>query len=86
MPLPAPDPDRPAPSPERVSETMAVVRPLWNALQTEHATAARRIARLEAKVDELRAERIAMQAELDALHARLAPVQAPWWRRLFGKG
>ena len=80
---------RPTPPPERVSETMAVVRPLWNALQTEHATAARRIARLECKVDELRCDRIELLAELETLKRRLATVECleksalPWWQRVF---
>jgi DNA-binding transcriptional MerR regulator len=81
------EPARPAPPPERVAETMAVVRPLWNALQCEHATAARRIARLEAKIDDLRADRVALEAEVQALRRRLDALEGPirpWWRRFFG--
>lgn len=54
-------------SDERVTEVMSVVRPLWNALQVEHAEAARRLARLEQEVIMLRAERAAMQSQLAAL-------------------
>jgi DNA-binding transcriptional MerR regulator len=52
---------------ERVTEVMSVVRPLWNALQHEHAEAARRLARLEQEVSSLRTERAALQAQLAAL-------------------
>ena len=58
---------RVAMSDERVTEVMSVVRPLWNALQLEHAEAARRLARLEQEVTMLRAERAAMQSQLAAL-------------------
>lgn len=79
------EPGRPtSASPERVAEVMGVVRPMWNALQCEHATASRRIARLEAKIDELRADRVAMQAELEVLRRDLGRPSRPWWRRLFG--
>ncbi len=71
-------------SPERVAEVMGVVRPMWNALQCEHATTSRRIARLEAKVDELRADRVALTAELEALRKFVGRPAGPWWRRLFG--
>jgi DNA-binding transcriptional MerR regulator len=60
---------------ERVTEVMSVVRPLWNALQHEHAEAARRLARLEQEVSSLRTERAALQAQLAALSpARSAAV------------
>lgn len=79
----APAPRQTAPA-DRVAEVMGVVRPMWNALQCEHATASRRIARLEAKLDELRADRVAMAAELEALRKQLGAPARPWWRRLFG--
>lgn len=79
------EPGRPTKaSPERVAEVMGVVRPMWNALQCEHATAAKRIARLEAKIDELRQDRVAMQAELEALRQAVGRPARPWWKRLFG--
>lgn len=82
---PPAEPGRPTTaSPERVAEVMGVVRPMWNALQCEHATAAKRIARLEAKLDELRADRVAMQAELEALRKLVGRPARPWWKRLFG--
>jgi DNA-binding transcriptional MerR regulator len=60
---------------ERVTEVMSVVRPLWNALQHEHAEAARRLARLEQEVSSLRTERASLQAQLAALSpARSAAV------------
>lgn len=60
---------------ERVTEVMSVVRPLWNALQHEHADAARRLARLEQEVASLRTERAALKAQLAALSpARSAAV------------
>ncbi|MEB3197862.1 MAG: MerR family transcriptional regulator [Candidatus Sericytochromatia bacterium] len=66
-PQPVTEPARVSLSNERVTEVMSVVRPLWNALQHEHAEAARRLARLEQEVVTLRAERAAMQAQLAAL-------------------
>lgn len=81
----AAEPGRPsAASPERVAEVMGVVRPMWNALQCEHATAAKRITRLEAKIDELRADRVAMEAELEALRKAVGMPTRPWWKRIFG--
>ena len=75
---------RATPTGPQVAEIMGVVRPMWNALQCEHATASRRIARLEAKIDELRADRVALAAELAALRKAVGAPRRPWWRRLFG--
>ena len=81
---PAPEPRRPSPPPEQVATIIGVVRPMWNALQHDHAAATRRITRLEAKLDEMQAERVALAAELEHLRAHGGRPSRPWWRRLFG--
>jgi len=83
---PVPPPEGRAPA-VKVAEAVSLVRPMWNAIQSEQATAARRITRLEAKVDELLKERVALIAELDAVQQRLNVLEegryVAWWRRLF---
>lgn len=69
-------------------DVMAVVRPLWNSLQNELSTSARRISRLEARVDLLASEKLALEAERDAIEVRLSRLEAgkPFKRwTLFGR-
>lgn len=70
----------------RHGEIMTVVRPLWNALQSEQAGAARRIARLEEAVSRLQDEAEALRGEVLILRDRaLRPARKSWLRRLLGR-
>ena len=74
-----------APALQRSGEVMTVVRPLWNALQSEQAAAARRIARLEEVVARLQDESEGLRAEVGLLRAREArPARKSFWRFLLG--
>jgi DNA-binding transcriptional MerR regulator len=68
------------------ADVMTVVRPLWNALQSEQAAAARRIARLEDAVARLQDEAEALRGEVVLLRQRAnRPPRRSWLRRLFGR-